>query len=110
MVPDLAGWKRERYPGSVETNWIAVSPDWDCEVLSPGTMRTDKVKKMPLYGRYNVKHMWFIDPLARTAEVFGLESGRWVVVTVYAGDDTMRAEPFQEIEINLDGIWGGPVA
>lgn len=105
VVPDLAGWKKERYPRSVETNWIAVSPDWVCEVLSPGTMRTDKIKKMPLYVRHNVGHIWLVDPVARMVEIFRLESGRWVVVAVYADHDRMRAEPFQEIEINLYDIW-----
>lgn len=35
IVPDLAGWKKERLPEPSEENWIAVSPDWICEVLSP---------------------------------------------------------------------------
>ena len=68
-------------------------------------MRTDKIKKMPLYGRHNVGYVWLIDPIAKTLEVFRLESGRWVVVAVYAEDDRMRAEPFQEIEIYLNDIW-----
>jgi hypothetical protein len=33
VVPDLAGWKKERYPTTGETNWISITPDWVCEVL-----------------------------------------------------------------------------
>ncbi len=51
LVPDLAGWRRERFPLSEETNWISVVPDWVCEILSPSTIRVDKVKKMGLYAR-----------------------------------------------------------
>jgi Uma2 family endonuclease len=48
LVPDLAGWRRERFPGLPRENWIAVSPDWVCEILSPSTARLDKVHKMPI--------------------------------------------------------------
>jgi Uma2 family endonuclease len=105
VVPDLAGWKKERYPRAVETNWISIPPDWACEVLSPGTMRTDKIKKMPLYGRHDVGYIWLIDPIAKTLEVFRLEARRWVVASVHAEDDRVRAEPFQEIEFSLNDIW-----
>ena len=35
LVPDIAGWKKERLEQFPETNWISVVPDWVCEVLSP---------------------------------------------------------------------------
>lgn len=105
VVPDLAGWRKERFPRTGETNWISVSPDWVCEVLSPSTFRVDKIKKIPLYGRHGVGHLWLVDPIAKTLEVFRLESGRWVVAGAYADDNSVRAEPFDEIEINLKDIW-----
>ena len=105
LVPDLAGWKTERFPAAEETNWISVAPDWVCEMLSPSTLRKDKIKKMPIYARHGVQYSWFLDPLARTLEVFKLESGRWVLLGVYAEDDKVRAEPFQEVEIELGGLW-----
>ncbi len=105
VVPDLAGWRKERFLATEETNWFSVSPDWVCEVLSPSTLRTDKIKKMPLYGRYGVQHLWFIDPTAKTLDVFRLESGKWVVAGLFVEDDKARAEPFQEIEIDLNNLW-----
>ena len=27
VVPDLAGWKKERFPAHIETNWIPAAPD-----------------------------------------------------------------------------------
>ena len=105
LVPDLAGWRKERFVGSGETHWISVVPDWICEVLSPGTLRLDRVKKMFLYGQYGVEHAWLIEPVARTLEVFRLESGRWVLMGAFSEDDKVRAEPFQEIEIDLSVLW-----
>jgi len=37
LVPDLAGWQRERMPEAPDTAAIELAPDWVCEVLSPST-------------------------------------------------------------------------
>ncbi|GLI33526.1 Uma2 family endonuclease [Desulforhabdus amnigena] len=108
LVPDLAGWKKERFPYSEETNWISVPPDWVCEVLSPGTVRTDRTRKMPIYARHGVSHLWLMDPEAEMIEVFRLESGRWALLGVFAENDRMKAEPFEEIELALNDLWLKP--
>lgn len=105
VVPDLAGWKKERLPKPPEENYTTVSPDWVCETLSPRTIRIDRIRKMPLYALYGVSYAWLIDPAARTLEVFRLESGRWVLHSVHGGNDTVRAEPFHAIEISLEHLW-----
>jgi Uma2 family endonuclease len=105
LVPDLAGWRRERFPGEPEENWIAVSPDWVCEILSPSTARLDKVRKMPIYAQYEVPYLWLVDPAAKTLDVFALAAGRWMLLAAFAEDDTVRADPFAEIEINLKELW-----
>ena len=105
LVPDLAGWKKGRFPVSEEHNWISVPPDWVCEILSAGTLRLDKMKKMPLYARHGVPHLWLIDPAVKTLDVFRLESEKWVVAGFFTEKDVVRAEPFQEIEIELGHFW-----
>ncbi len=107
LVPGLAGWKRERFPVEEDHNWISVAPDWVCEILSPGTFRSDKVKKMALYANHGVRHIWLIDPVAATMDAFRLESGRWSLLGSFAENDRVRVEPFQEIEINLGDLWIG---
>ena len=105
LVPDLAGWREERYPEEEPHNWISVAPDWICEVLSPGTVKRDKMEKMPIYAEHRVAYLWLIDPIAKTLDVFQLEGGKWVVVGLYVEDAIVRAEPFIEIEINLRDLW-----
>jgi len=107
IVPDLSGWRIERFPQTIDTNWISVPPDWVCEVLSPGTIRLDRIKKMAKYLKFEVPYVWLIDPISKTLEVFRLESGRWVVAGLYSEDDKVRAQPFQEVEIDLASLWMG---
>jgi len=105
LVPDISGWRRDRLPDLPDTNWIEVPPDWVCEVLSPSTVRTDRVKKMPKYAQAGVPFLWLVDPELRTLEAFRLESGKWFLSQCFEGDDPVRAEPFQEIEIDLSLLW-----
>ncbi len=60
---------------------------------------------MPIYAQFGVPHLWLVDPLEKTLEIFRLDAGGWRLVSVYSEDDNIRAEPFQEIEINLNSLW-----
>ena len=105
LVPDITGWKQERLTVNPQENWIAVVPDWVCEVLSPGTFLHDRTRKMDIYARHGVPYLWFIDPVARLLETFKLEKDKWLVMKNYAGDEKVQAEPFQEIELDLSRLW-----
>jgi Uma2 family endonuclease len=105
LVPDWAGWRRERMPVFPDTPAFTQAPDWVCEVISPTTGRIDRSRKMHVYAREGVAHLWFVDPLHETLEVYRLEAGRWVVVTTHTGDETARAEPFEVVELRLARWW-----
>lgn len=106
IVPDIAGWKTERFVW--EQNPIPVIPDWACEILSPSTARLDRVKKMSKYAEHEVSYFWLLDPGQMILEVYRLESGRWSLLGAFEASAKFRAEPFQEIEINLGDLWPGP--
>lgn len=106
LVPDLAGWKREHLPELPRQAWFELAPDWICEVLSPSTARHDRADKLGAYGRHNVSHAWLVDPIVRTLEVLRLQGKAWMVVVVFSGDQVVRAEPFDAIEIDLLLLWG----
>ena len=109
VVPDLAGWRRERMPDAVGADDAPphdeVAPDWVCEILSPSTEALDRGKKMRIYRREGVNHAWLITPLARTLEVYRLEGGRWMLLDTFEDDSTVRAEPFDAIELSLAVLW-----
>ncbi len=105
MVPDIAGWRRERMPQIPDEAFFSLIPDWACEVLSPGTAILDRARKMPLYAQLGLKHFWLVDPLARTLEVYENDHARWALVHTYVNDDKVRAVPFDAIEIDLSALW-----
>ncbi len=105
-VPDLAGWRAERY-AEPDRGPYTVTPDWICEILSPSTAAVDRGEKQPLYARAGVGHLWLMDPLARTLEVLRLQGDLWVVAAVFTGESVVRAEPFDAIELDLAKVWRG---
>jgi Uma2 family endonuclease len=105
LVPDFAGWRRERMPQVPDTAAFEIAPDWVCEILSPSTAATDRAQKLPIYAREAVRHAWLIDPLARTLEAYRLERGQWLVVGTWRDDARVRAEPFEALDLDLAGFW-----
>ncbi len=107
MVPDLAGWRRERMPGIGEdVVYFTLAPDWLCEVLSPSTEAFDRARKLPRYAAAGVRHAWLIHPRNRTFEVLRLHEGMWLTVAVHRDDQRVRAEPFEAIELDVGEIFG----
>lgn len=105
LVPDLAGWRRERLPSLPETAFFELAPDWVCEVLSPGTEKQDRVLKMPVYAKYGVQHVWLLDPLLRTLEVFEWTAAGWLMLDVLANDAAVSVAPFAAISFDLSALW-----
>ena len=105
LVPDLAGWRRERMPELPDVAFFTLPPDWVCEVLSPATARIDRLKKLAIYAREGVEHAWLVDPIARTLEVFESRGNRWTLAGAYEGDAVVRAVPFDAVEIEIGGWW-----
>jgi Uma2 family endonuclease len=80
-------------------------PDWVCEVLSPSTVRKDRVLKMKVYARHGVAHLWLVDPLARTLETYILHEGQWTVAGLYTDAEEVRAAPFEAVTLALGDWW-----
>ena len=105
VVPDLAGWRRTRMPVIPDTAYFTLAPDWVCEVLSPGTARLDRQKKLAVYATAGISHVWLLDPLARILEVLRLVHQQWMIVSVHTGDDEVGAEPFEATVLPLRHLW-----
>jgi Uma2 family endonuclease len=108
IVPDIAGWRRERMPEVPDVVYFTLAPDWVCEVLSPRTEKLDRSDKMTIYAREGVRHVWLLAPDKRLLEVYRLDAGDWRRVAVYRDEDTPRAEPFEAIELELAALWIAP--
>lgn len=109
LVPDLGGWREENYPGGDDEDapFFEVAPDWIAEVLSESTARVDRVRKLPIYARERVAHVWLVDPRDRTVEVFRLGPDGYVLAATWGGDEAPAIlEPFAAVAIPPAAFWG----
>ncbi len=105
LVPDIAGWRRERLSAYPERNYFEVGPDWVCEVLSGSTERRDRSVKKRIYAEAGIPHFWLIDLRLQLLEVFELRDGFWTDVGTWSSDDDVRARPFDAISFSLADLW-----
>ncbi len=105
LVPDIAGWRRDRMPFVPDEAFFTLPPDWICEVLSKSTEHRDRILKLPIYARAGVRYAWLVNPFARCIEVFRREGEHWAAISGHQDLERARIEPFEAIEINLAELW-----
>jgi Uma2 family endonuclease len=107
LVPDLVGWRRERLPEMPKTAAFHVAPDWVCETLSPSTETVDRERKMAIYAREKVAHLWLLDPRRRRLEIYRLADGAWQAVGTPADParPDFRGSPFDSVALDLSSLW-----
>lgn len=105
LVPDIAGWRRERLPQPLEGTGVTIAPDWLCEVLSPSTERFDRLQKLPRYALAGVAFLWLVDVQTRRLEVYQRNALAWELVEDYSGSTTVSARPFEAVAFELSLMW-----
>jgi Uma2 family endonuclease len=105
LVPDIGGWRRTRLAVIPNAPWLDVAPDWACEVISPSTESIDRGRKLQIYARERVAHLWLVNPIAKTLEVYRLSESNWLLVRTHIGDEVVRAEPFEAVALEIGRWW-----
>ncbi len=105
VVPDLAGWKRERATFDLDEAKTYVAPDWVCEVLSPSTARLDRGQKSNIYALAGIGHYWILDPANRTLEASRLVNGKWLLIGSAGTGEAVSLEPFEAISFPFDDLF-----
>jgi Uma2 family endonuclease len=105
LVPDIAGWRREKMASLPEKAYFDLAPDWTCEVLSPATEAIDRGRKMEVYAREGVSFLWLVNPVHRTLESYRLVASRWTLLATFVGDQAVKAEPFAAVALDMSRWW-----
>jgi len=105
VVPDVAGWRRTTLPELPDAPFFDVRPDWVCEVASPSTRALDRGKKLAVYERAGVSHIWLIEPHDQFLEVLELDGATYRIVDRAEGTTPRRLRPFDAIEFDVAALW-----
>lgn len=102
--PDVM-WLAPESQCSVGAKHLIGAPELIVEVLSPGSVKRDKIDKYRLYERYQVREYWLIDPIEKYMEVFTLRDGRFQLFGVFAPDDVLES-PLLKSTIDVKIVFG----
>jgi Uma2 family endonuclease len=106
LVPDIAGWRRERMPVIEDGPYFDLAPDWVCEVLSPSTAAFDRGRKADVYLEVGVKHLWLVDADTPQIEAFEAVEGRWLRLGAYREAEA-RIVPFDAVPLDVPSLIEG---
>jgi Uma2 family endonuclease len=105
VVPDLAGWRRDRLETLPETAWFATTPDWVCEVLSPSTMHLDRGTKLDVYAAAGIPWAWLVDPIGKLIEVYERTDAGWLRKAVATTETEAALPPFEAVPLDVAALW-----
>lgn len=82
------------------------APDLVIEILSPSSLRHDRLVKLGLYQRAGVREYWIVNPDERTVQVFTLESGGFLrLIEEYGRDGVARVNVLEGCFIDLGKVF-----
>ena len=73
LQPDVLFVSTDRL--SIVRNQVWGAPDMVAEVLSPGSERDDRTRKLTWYRQYGVRECWLVNQFERDVEVIGFDNG-----------------------------------
>ena len=104
VQPDIVFIANDRLAILAERG-VEGAPTLVVEVISPSTVRIDRVTKLALYARHSVPYCWIVDPPARTVETYRLESAAYRLDEKWEGDTPRALTPFPDLLLDPAVVW-----
>lgn len=80
-------------------------PDLVIEILSPSTLRHDRVRKLNLYGQFGVPEYWMVHPHPFVVEVMSNREGVFSIMGAYTEVDKLTSPRLPELHLDLKAIF-----
>jgi Uma2 family endonuclease len=83
---------------------VVGAPDFVIEIISPSSVRRDRIIKYNLYRDAGVKEYWIVDPEYKTLQACILKDGQYIL-TAYGEEDIAPVSILPGCEINLNDVF-----
>lgn len=104
VQPDIFFIQQTRLPKR-RAPFFEGAPDLVVEVISPSSIRLDRVIKFTEYEQVGVAEYWIVDPLARIVEVYVFSHGEYGLLGTFKGEDLIQSQVFAGIDIVADPLF-----
>ena len=105
VMPDLQFFRSDNPARVSGAGLDAGRPDLAVEIISPGSVRYDRVVKLGWYASIGVPEYWIVDPASRTLERLVLSGDASTIAHALSEDDVFRPPSFEGLEIPLAVLW-----
>ena len=104
IQPDLLFLARDQL-GQIGPRAIEGAPTLVVEILSPGTSRRDRTRKLRLYARNRIPLYWIADPEAQTLEVLRLQGDLYAVEAALEPGDTYECPELPGLRLEVEELF-----
>lgn len=104
LQPDLVYVSGHRQ-GIIAEHCITGAPDLVIEIISPSSVRRDRIEKFNIYQRYSISHFWLVDIMDEFVEVYSLNKEGCYLRTGTAAEGELSIPGFSDLTIDLSTMW-----
>ncbi len=104
--PDLAFVSKERSFLIEDDDYIKGAPDLVVEIISPGTVKKDRVIKKNLCERFAIREYWLVDPLNKGIEIYIMQEDKYVLHDLQEISGKISSTVLTGFELELGHIFG----
>lgn len=101
--PDLVLIHRKRLD-IVSKRGIEGAPDLVIEILSPSTLKRDKLDKLITYAKFHVTEYWIVEPELGFLEQYVLQEGRYELINIFQEDELVTSPNVPCISFTMSSI------
>jgi Uma2 family endonuclease len=99
VQPDVLFVKSEKWPTTEEVKRFEGIPDLIVDVISPSSVRTDRVIKFHAYEDACVPEYWIVNPKLRVVEVYIFSNGEYIQLDEFSDDDEIKSVVLEGLTI-----------
>ncbi|RWR13668.1 Uma2 family endonuclease [Siminovitchia fortis] len=101
--PDLVLVQRQRID-IISNRGIEGPPDLVVEILSPSTIKRDKIDKLKTYAAYHIPEYWIVEPKTGTLEQYVLQDDRYEPINIFLEDEQVTSPKIPCISFTMADI------
>ncbi|OZU88064.1 hypothetical protein CIL03_13095 [Virgibacillus indicus] len=101
--PDLVLIHRKRMD-ILSNRGVVGSPDLVVEILSPSTLKRDKIDKLKVYARFGIPEYWIIEPKAGILEQYSLSNDQYEPINVFQKEEQITSPNIPCISFTMTDI------
>jgi len=98
VQPDVLFIRRKNRP-PLKAAFFDGAPDLVVEVVSPRSVRVDRVTKFEVYERAGIPEYWIVSPKTRSVEIYTPSGGEYALHGEYTGAEIIHSVVLEGLEI-----------